>query len=89
MRQRSPPIDDLSGQEVFVRKSSAYYESLLALNERLKASGKAPVAIREAPENLEDDDLLEMVNVGLIKITVVDNYRRGLLEKGLHGPDRA
>ena len=67
-------VDDLSGQEVFVRKSSAYYESLQALNKRLKASGKAPVSIREAPENLEDDDLLEMVNVGLIKITVVDNY---------------
>ena len=67
-------VDDLSGQEVFVRKSSAYYESLLALNERLKASGKAPVSIREAPESLEDDDLLEMVNVGLVKIIVVDNF---------------
>ena len=67
-------VDDLAGQEVFVRKSSTYYESLLALNERLKAAGKAPVSIQEAPENLEDDDLLEMVNAGLIKITVVDDY---------------
>jgi len=67
-------VDDLSGQEVYVRKSSAYYGSLLALNERLKASGKAPVSIRDAPENLEDDDLLEMANAGLIKITVVNNY---------------
>jgi membrane-bound lytic murein transglycosylase MltF len=67
-------VDDLSGQEVFVRKSSAYYDSLRAMNERLKASGKVPVSIREAPENLEDDDLLEMTNVGLIKITVVDDY---------------
>ena len=32
------------------------------------------MSIREAPENLEDDDLLEMANVGLIKITVVDDY---------------
>jgi membrane-bound lytic murein transglycosylase MltF len=32
------------------------------------------VSIEEAPENLEDEDLLEMVNAGLIKIIVVDNY---------------
>jgi membrane-bound lytic murein transglycosylase MltF len=67
-------VDDLSGQEVYVRKSSAYYGSLLALNERLKAAGKPPVSIQAAPENLEDDDLLEMANAGLLKITVVDNY---------------
>jgi membrane-bound lytic murein transglycosylase MltF len=67
-------VDDLAGQEVFVRRSSSYYQSLLALNERLKAAGKPPVSIEEAPENLEDDDLLEMVNAGLIGITIVDNY---------------
>jgi membrane-bound lytic murein transglycosylase MltF len=73
----APPIasvDDLAGQEVFVRKSSSYYASLLALNERLRAAGKPPVDVQAAPENLEDEDLLEMVNAGLIKITVVDNY---------------
>jgi membrane-bound lytic murein transglycosylase MltF len=67
-------VDDLAGQEVFVRKSSDYYQSLLALNERLKVAGKPPVSIQQAPENLEDDDLLEMTNAGLIKITVVDDY---------------
>jgi membrane-bound lytic murein transglycosylase MltF len=67
-------VDDLSGQDVYVRKSSAYYGSLLALNERLKAAGKRPVSIQAAPENLEDDDLLEMANAGLLKITVVDDY---------------
>jgi membrane-bound lytic murein transglycosylase MltF len=73
----APPIatvDDLSGQSVFVRKSSNYYQSLLALNERLKAAGKPPVILDEAPESLEDDDLLEMANAGLLKIIVVDNY---------------
>jgi membrane-bound lytic murein transglycosylase MltF len=67
-------VDDLSGKEVFVRKSSPYDESLQALNERLKASGKPAVSIQEVPGNLEDDDVLEMVNAGLIKITVVDSY---------------
>jgi len=67
-------VDDLAGQEVLVRRSSDYYQSLLVLNKRLKAAGKPPVSIEEAPENLEDDDLLEMANAGLIKITVVDSY---------------
>jgi membrane-bound lytic murein transglycosylase MltF len=67
-------VDNLGGQEVFVRKSSSYYQSLIALNERLKALARPPVDIRTLPENLEDDDVLEMVNAGLIKVTVVDDY---------------
>ena len=66
--------DDLSGHAVFVRPSSAYHASLVALNGRLKAAGKPPVTITEAPEALEDDDILEMVNAGLVPITVVDDY---------------
>ena len=67
-------VDALSGREAFVRKSSSYYESLQRLNESLASRGKAPVAIKEAPEALEDDDLLEMVNAGLIDLTVVDDF---------------
>src|SRR5262249_26959558 len=33
-------LDDLSGKEVFVRESSSYYQSLLALNTRLTGEGK-------------------------------------------------
>jgi membrane-bound lytic murein transglycosylase MltF len=67
-------VEDLSGQEVFVRKSSNYYQSLLELNKKLEAAGTAPVSIQLAPEELEDEDLLEMTNAGLIKITVVKDY---------------
>ena len=73
----APPIatvDDLAGQEVFVRKGSVYNESLDRLNEQLKARGKPAVIIDEAPGVLEDDDILEMVNAGLAPITVVDDY---------------
>jgi membrane-bound lytic murein transglycosylase MltF len=66
--------DDLADRTVFARKSSSYYRSLEALNQRLKSRGKKPVDIQPAPENLEDDDLLEMVNAGLIPATVVDDY---------------
>jgi membrane-bound lytic murein transglycosylase MltF len=66
--------DDLSGREVFVRRSSSYYESLSRLNEGLVSRGKPPVAIKEAPEALEDDDILEMVNAGLVELTIVDDF---------------
>jgi membrane-bound lytic murein transglycosylase MltF len=67
-------LNDLSGKRVFVRKSSSYYASLQALNLRFQAAHKAPVAIDEAPESLEDDDLLEMVNAGLLPAIVVDDF---------------
>jgi membrane-bound lytic murein transglycosylase MltF len=79
-----PPIataDDLSGREVFVRRSSAYYESLQELNQSLSRRGKAPVTIKEAPEPLEDDDILEMVNAGLVDITVMDDFVGQLWQK--------
>jgi len=67
-------VDDLAGQEVFVRKGSIYEESLITLNAQLKARGKPPVVFVEAPAVLEDDDVLEMVNAGLAPITIVDDY---------------
>jgi membrane-bound lytic murein transglycosylase MltF len=73
----APPIatlDDLAGREVSVRKASPYAESLVRLNADLTARGKAPVVIKPAPEVFEDDDLLEMVNAGLLPITIVDDY---------------
>ena len=68
-------LDDLSGKEVFVRKSSSYYESVVALNKKFEAAKKAPVKLKEAPETLEDEDLLEMLDAGLIALVVVDKHK--------------
>ena len=68
-------IDDLAGKEVYVRKSSSYYESLVALNKSFKKSGRQPVTLTLADENLEDEDLLEMINAGLIPMIIVDNHK--------------
>lgn len=71
-----PPIhsiDDLSGRTVYVRKSSSYHESLLALNKKFAAAGKAPVDITFVSDELEDEDLLEMVNAGLIDTIIVQD----------------
>ena len=68
-------LDDLSGQEVLVRESSSYYESLVALNKDFAARGPPPAVIVPAPEEFEDEDLLEMAGAGLVKLLVVDNHK--------------
>lgn len=68
-------VDDLSGREVFVRQSSSYYQSLVKLNERFASQGKPQVKLTRAPEELEDEDLMEMANAGLIEILIVDNHK--------------
>jgi membrane-bound lytic murein transglycosylase MltF len=67
-------VEALSGQSAYVRRSSSYYASLEALNARLKTQGKPPVKIELADENLEDEDILEMMNAGIIDTTVVNSY---------------
>jgi hypothetical protein len=63
-RRRSQPADDLAGQEVFTRRKSRYWLSLERLNEQFKASGKPAMTLKEADENLEDEDILNIVGTG-------------------------
>ncbi len=67
-------LDDLSGKEVFLRENSSYWENVEKLNVRLKQEGKAPVKLRAAPGNMEDEDLLEMLNAGLVEIVIMNDY---------------
>ena len=74
----APPIasiDDLAGKTVHVRRSSSYYESLDALNRRFLADGKEPMTLKLVPEALEDEDMMEMANAGLIDVLVVDDWK--------------
>ncbi len=66
--------EELSGREVVVRASSSFREHLAELDARLVAAGKPPVRITLADEHLETEDLLEMVNAGLIDCTVADEH---------------
>ena len=74
----APPInrlEDLSGKTVYVRLSSSYAESVRRLSERLTEQGKAGVRIEAIDESLEDEDLIEMVDAGLLPWAVVDSYK--------------
>lgn len=68
-------IFDLAGQEISVRKSSSYYESLLTLNKTIQSIGRKPIIINTVDEYLEDEDLLEMVNAGLMPMIIIDNHK--------------
>jgi membrane-bound lytic murein transglycosylase MltF len=67
-------VQDLSGKEVYIRKSASYYESIEKLNANLTKAGRAPVKVKLAPEELESEDILEMVNAGLVKMTIMDRH---------------
>src|SRR4051795_9905025 len=74
-------VDDLAGREVWARRSSSYWASLQALDRRLAAARRAPLRLVEADEHLEDEDLLDMLNAGLIPLTVVDDHKARLWAK--------
>jgi membrane-bound lytic murein transglycosylase MltF len=75
---KSPRIavaDDLSGKSVHVRKTSSYYESLVALNNRLTQTGKPPITLVFVPDALEDEDMMEMLNAGLLEAIIIDDWK--------------
>jgi membrane-bound lytic murein transglycosylase MltF len=73
-------LDGLAGQEVFVRTSSSYHESLKDLNEKFVKSGRKPMNLLPADESFEDEDLLEMANAGLVSFIVVDEHKAAVWE---------
>lgn len=84
----APPItaiDDLAGKEIFVRKLSRYYPTLVRLNEQFKQSGKPEMILRIADENLQDEDILNMVGAGVVGITIMDDLVAGLWVKVFEG----
>jgi membrane-bound lytic murein transglycosylase MltF len=68
-------VDDLAGKEIHVRKSSSYYESLMQLNASFKKAGKRTIKLVPA------EDLLEMVNAGLIPMIVMDSHKAKFWEQ--------
>ena len=70
-----PSLEALSGRTVHVRRSSSYHESLAELDARLRREGKAGIELKLVPDALEDEDMMEMANAGLIDLLVVDDWK--------------
>jgi membrane-bound lytic murein transglycosylase MltF len=71
-------LGDLSGKEVWVNPISVYKGSLQKVNDDLQKQGKAPIVVKDADKQLMDDDLVEMVNAGLVTATVTTSSRAAL-----------
>lgn len=71
-------LDDLAGREIFARRSSSYFEHLQSLSSSLEAKGKKAIVISELDDELEDEDILEMVNAGLLPWAVVDEHKAAI-----------
>jgi membrane-bound lytic murein transglycosylase MltF len=74
-------LDDLAGRAIMVRRASSYFESLTKLNADLVARGLKPVVIQEAEPGLEDEDILDMVQAGVIQATVIDDHKGEMWRK--------
>ena len=84
----APPLktlQDLAGQEVFVKPGSSYRASLEELNVRLQAEDLEAIRIKDAPALLQDVDLLEMVSAGLLPMIAMDDYKARFWTEILEG----
>lgn len=75
---------DLAGREIYVRESSSYHQSLLELNRQFEGNDLEPVKIILVDEFLEDSDLLEMVNAGLLPMIIVDSHKAAFWRTVFH-----
>ena len=57
------------------------YENLQKANVRLQKAGKTAIQIKKADKTLNEDDLIQMVNAGLIPATVATKQRAELWSK--------
>ena len=73
-------FDDLLGDTVYIRGSSSYFEHLQIFNDSLLKVGKSIIHMKPMDEHLEDDDILEMVNAGLIPFTISNAFTVTLWE---------
>lgn len=68
-------LDDIAGRDIHVRRSSSYFEHLESLAEEMRQRALEPPNIVIVDELLESEDILDMLNAGMIGMTVLDDYK--------------
>jgi len=67
-------VSDLSGRMVYVRRGSSYVTHLKALSKQLVQQKRPPLKVVESNRYLVTEDILELVNAGVVSITVADQH---------------
>jgi membrane-bound lytic murein transglycosylase MltF len=71
-------FDQLKGHPLFLRQSSSYWSSVARINGQRKTEGKEPLAVSAVEEVLEDYDVLELIQAGIVDATIVDDHKANL-----------
>ena len=77
-------LEDLGGKEIYVNPLSVPYQVLQEANDKLKKAVKPLIVIKPANKYLLEEDLIQMVNAGLLPATVADVARAKLWAQVLH-----
>ena len=67
-------LEDVGDRTIYVRKNSDHHASLIRLNEQLKKINRRPAIIVADDKTKTDEELLDSVNAGRIRATIVDDY---------------
>lgn len=82
----APPLttlDDLAGKTVYAHDATSYRAALEDLNKRFRKNHVKKVKIEDLPDNLEDEDMLDMVNAGILPYSVIDGWLFDMWRKQL------
>ncbi len=71
-------IYNLTGRSVYVLKGSSYVEHLKKLNEEFASRMIPRILIVEADANLLSEDIIELVNAGVVDMTIIDDFKAEL-----------
>jgi membrane-bound lytic murein transglycosylase MltF len=76
-------LDDLAGKTVYLLRGSSYVESIKRLNQTFAKKKLKPIIIKLADDHLLSEDILEMMNAGIVQYSVIDSYKAKLWKKVL------
>jgi len=68
-------LEDLAGQEIMVPAASSYFESISEINRQFVAEGLEEIRVTPSDPRLEIEDILEMMNAGLLPMSIADDHR--------------
>jgi membrane-bound lytic murein transglycosylase MltF len=64
-------LADLAGQEIYLREGSSYETAAIKLSDSLQKNGLAPIIIKHIDPYLESEDILQMINAGVIPFSAM------------------
>ncbi len=71
-------LQDLFDRSVYVLRGSSHLSRLRQISKALVGQDLEPIEIVESDPNLVFEDILELVNAGVVEMTVVDDFKANL-----------